>query len=165
MNQKRIIGGVVVVIVIVFGLVASFQGKQPVHEPKIEPEPIEQPLPNPYVQRLLHEFEGKMVELLNQTKTPGLAIAIVQDSSILLLKGYGLREVGTQDSVDVHTVFRLASVSKCFAPMLTGLLVEDGLLHWDDRVVQYLPDFKLKSELNTDSLRLTHVLSHTTGLP
>jgi beta-lactamase class C len=165
MNQKKIIGGLVVVVVIVFGLIFKFQGKDPVREPKIDPEPIQAALPNPYVQRLLHEYEEKMVDLLNETRTPGLAIAIVQDSTILLLKGYGLREVGTHDSVNIHTVFRLASVSKSFAPMLTGLLVEDSLLHWDDRVVQYLPSFRLKSQLSTDSLRLTHVLSHTTGLP
>lgn len=165
MNKKQVIAGSVIILVIIFGLIINFQAKDPVKKPTIKPEPIKPALPNPYVEKLLHEYEGRMMDLLHKTKTPGLAIAIVQDTSVLFLKGYGLREVGTTDSVNVHTVFRLASVSKGFAPMLTGLLVEDGLLHWDDRVIQYLPDFKLKSKLNTDSLRLTHVLSHTTGLP
>ncbi len=165
MNRTRIIGGSITVLLIIFGLIINFQAKEPVEKPKIPPQPIKAALPNPYVQKLLHEYEDKMIDLLNDTKTPGLAIAVVQDSTILFLKGYGLREVGTTDSVDVHTVFRLASVSKCFAPLLTGLLVQDNLLHWDDRVVQYLPHFELKSKANTDHLRLTHVLSHTTGLP
>jgi beta-lactamase class C len=39
------------------------------------------------------------------------------------------------------------------------------MLRWDDQVIKYLPDFELKSRESTDSLRLTHVLSHTTGLP
>lgn len=165
MNKKKIIGSVVVVFAIIFGLIIKFQGQDPIPPPKVKPAPIKPALPNPYVQKLLHDYEEKMIDLRNDTRTPGLAIAIIQDTTILFLKGYGVREVGTTDSVNIHTVFRLASVSKCFAPLLTGLLVEDSVLHWDDRVVQYLPDFRLKSQLSTDSLRLTHVLSHTTGLP
>lgn len=165
MNNKKIIGGSLVVLLIIFGLVVNFQAKKPISEPMVDPEPIKPSLPNPYVQKLLADYESKMVDLLNKTKTPGLAIAIVQDSTVIFLKGFGLRQVGTTDSVNIHTVFRLASVSKCFAPVLTGLLVEDNVLHWDDYVIQHVPDFKLKSKENTDSLKLTHVLSHTTGLP
>ena len=165
MSRRRLLGGGLVVLLIIFGLVVNFQAKEPVEEPVMPPEPIKTALPNPYVEKLLEEYEGEMLDLFQKTKTPGLAIAIVQDSTILFMKGFGLREVGTRDSVDEHTVFRLASVSKCFAPLLTGLLVEDGILQWDDRVIDHYYDFQLKSRENTDSLRLTHVLSHTTGLP
>ncbi len=165
MNKKKLIGGSLVILLIIFGLVVNFQAKEPISEPVVDPEPIKPFLPNPYIQKLLADYEGKMVDLLLKTKTPGLAIAIVQDSRVIFLKGFGLRQVGTTDSVNIHTVFRLASVSKCFAPVLTGLLVEDNVLHWDDYVIQHVPDFELKSKENTDSLKLTHVLSHTTGLP
>ena len=165
MSRKKLIGGSLAVAVIIFGLVINFQAMDPVEEPEVPPAPIKAALPNPYVEKLLREYEGEMLDLLQKTKTPGLAIAIVQDSTILFMKGYGLREVGTTDSVNEHTTFRLASVSKCFAPLLTGLLVEDSILRWNDRVVDHYYDFELKSRKNTDSLRLTHVLSHTTGLP
>ena len=121
--------------------------------------------PNPYVGQLLDQYEKTILSLKTKTRTPAIAIAIVQDSSILYLKGFGVREVGKPDSIDVNTVFRLASVSKCFAPVLTGLLVEDGVLSWDDPVIKYLPGFELKSKPFTDSLTIKHVLSHTTGLP
>jgi beta-lactamase class C len=165
MNKKRLLGGGLILFLIILGLIINFQTRDPIEEPEVEPVAIKPALPNPYVQKLLIDYEEKMIDLLQDTKTPGLAIAIVQDSSILFLKGYGVREVGKKDSVDVHTVFRLASVSKCFAPLLTGLLVEDNLLRWDDLVVQHMPGFRLKSRNSTDSLRLNHVLSHTTGLP
>jgi beta-lactamase class C len=143
----------------------NFQGRDPIEKPAVDPKPIKPALPNPYVQKLLVEYEAEMLDLLRKTKTPAVAIAIVQDSTILFMKAYGVREAGTKDSVDVHTVFRLASVSKCFAPLLTGLLVEDHILGWNDRVIEHVPDFQLKSRTNTDSLKLMHVLSHTTGLP
>lgn len=165
MSKKKFIGGSLVVLLIIFGLVVKFQAKEPVSEPVVTPEPIKPNLSNPYVEKLLAEYEDEMIDLHKKTKNPGLAIAIVQDSTILFLKGYGLREVGTTDSVNIHTVFRLASVSKCFAPVLTGLLVEDSVLNWDDCVIKHFPDFRLKSKKNTDSLKLKHVLSHTTGLP
>ena len=165
MNKKRLLGGGLVLLLIISGLIINFQTRDPIEEPEVEPVAIRPALPNPYIHKLLRDYEEKMIDLLQDTKTPGLAIAIVQDSSILFLKGYGVREVGKKDSVDVHTVFRLASVSKCFAPLLTGLLVEENLLTWDDHVVQHMPGFKLKSQASTDSLRLKHVLSHTTGLP
>jgi len=165
MSKKKLLVGSLVVLLVIFGLVIKFQAKEPVEEPKLRPEPVRTSLPNPYVEKLLATYEKDITDLLHKTKTPGLAIAIVQDSTILFMKTYGVREVGTTDSVNEHTVFRLASVSKCFAPLLTGVLVDDSVLRWEDRVTDHFPDFELKSRKNTDSLRLTHVLSHTTGLP
>lgn len=165
MSKSKIVGVCVVISLIITAVVVSLKREEPVHEPQVKPEPILSWLPNPHVTRLLAEYEKEMIELQRQTKTPGLAIAVVQDSTILMLKTFGVRDVETNDSLDVHSVFRLASVSKCFAPLLTGLLIEEGVLHWNDRVIQHLPDFKLKAKKNTDSLLLTHVLSHTTGLP
>lgn len=126
------------------------------------PEKLE---PNPYVESLLTDYENEIRDLMARTRTPGLAIVIVQDTTVIYMKGFGVREIGKSDPVDSHSVFRLASVSKCFAPILTGLLVQDGILSWNDPVVRYVPTFALKSKEHTDSLTIRHVLSHTTGLP
>lgn len=135
---------------------------------KAEPVKVNLPAsiePNPYFEDLLTHYENDVLDLQAKTKTPGYSIVVVHDTTVIYQKGFGLRQVDGQDSVDMHTVFRLASVSKCFAPILTGLLVEDGALSWDDPVVKYIPDFKLISEEQTQALTIRHVLSHTTGLP
>ena len=132
--------------------------------PSITP-PALKPDPNPFITELLAEYEKQLDSLADQSHTPGAAIAIVYDSTIIFMKGLGVRKVGTHDVVDVHTVFRLASVSKCFASFLTGILVEDSVLSWHDHVTQYLPGFSLQSNEETQKLTLAHVLSHTTGLP
>ncbi len=156
----------ILILIIICGLVINFNaGHEDVQQIQVAHELSEPPLPNPYIERLLEEYETEIKELLVETKTPALAIAIVKDNAILFMKAYGVKEADKSDSIDVHTVFRLASVSKCFAPLLTGVLVEDSVLAWDDHVVEHLPDFQLKSREDTDSLRLTHVMSHTTGLP
>lgn len=139
-------------------------------EPQIEVQPVVVDVPariepNPYFDKLLTDYENDLREQLAKTHTPGVAVAIVHDTTVLYLKGFGLRQVGTTDSVDIHSVFRLASVSKCFAPILTGILVEDGILSWDDPIIKYLPDFQFKNKEWSDKLTIRHVLSHTTGLP
>ena len=121
--------------------------------------------PNPYVQLLLAEYQKYVDKAILSGQAPGAAVVIVKDSSIIFLKGFGLKESGTTDSVNVNSVFRLGSVSKCFASVLTGTLVKDHLLDWDDKVTNYVPNFQLKHKENTDSLKIRHVLSHTIGLP
>jgi|APTNR8051073442_1049403.scaffolds.fasta_scaffold00626_22 beta-lactamase class C len=115
--------------------------------------------------RIVQEYEAYVEEALAKENVPGAAVAIVKDGKIAYLRGFGLKEVGTRDSIDVHTVFRLASLSKGFAPVLTGLMVQDGVLEWDDPVVRHVPDFQLRDKKSTEILNLRHVLSHTTGLP
>ncbi len=133
--------------------------KKEQHIPIIESEP------NPYWEIMLNDYAAYISDRMDKTNTPGAAIAIVQDSTILFLKGFGIKAIGTTDSIGINTVFRIGSVSKSFASILTGILVEEGLLSWDDLVIDYLPDFKLKSEEQTNNLQIKHILSHTTGLP
>ena len=124
------------------------------------PVPIDSSL-----QLCIHHFEHFIQHSMPQTPAPGIAVAIVKDSVIAYQKGFGLKTVGSTDSVDVNSVFRLASLSKGFAGVLTGLLVQDGCLDWDDRVVDYVPDLRLKSRKHTRQLTIRHLLNHTSGLP
>ncbi len=121
--------------------------------------------PNPFTQKVLSKYEEFVERAIRAGSSPGAAVAIVKDSSIIYLKGFGLKQIGKADSIDINTVFRLGSVSKCFASVLAGTLVNDQLFNWDDPVIKYLPDFALKSKESTAKLTVRHVLSHTIGLP
>lgn len=120
---------------------------------------------NPHLIALANEFDSAFQLLMSKHNQPGASVAVVYDSVIVLLKGYGLKEVGTTDSINVHTAYRLASVSKPFASFLTGILVEDKILGWNQTILQHWPGFKLKSSDYTKALTIRHVLSHSTGLP
>ena len=123
------------------------------------------PPPNPHLDQFITEYEHFVDSAFAASRTPGAALAIVRDTSTLYLKGLGVRKVNKKKPVDAHTVFRLASVSKGFASVMTGVLVDDQILRWDDKVTKYLPDFALNSSEQTQRINLKHVLSHTTGLP
>ncbi len=83
---------------------------------------------NPELGQLLAEYEAFLREAVGNKLAPGIAVAIIKDTSIVYLKGIGIRDEHTKDTVDIHTVFRIASVSKCFASLLTGILVDEQKL-------------------------------------
>lgn len=120
---------------------------------------------NPYEQQFIEALEDTLQYLIDDSRVPGVGIAVVKDNTPILVKGYGIRSVKQPDSVDIHTVFRLASVSKGLASGLAATLVRDTLLSWNDPVVKYLPSFALISAEQTQAVTVKHVLSHTTGLP
>jgi len=113
---------------------------------------------------VLADFDRVVRHTLEEWDLPGVAVAIVHNDSIVFMKGYGVRRMGQPEFIDTHTVFRIASLSKGFASLLTGLLVQENVLHWDDRVIQYLPNFSSKEPDNTQNLTIHHILSHTSGL-
>jgi beta-lactamase class C len=120
---------------------------------------------SPAITSLLSTYESKIDSMMEVTALPGAAIAIVKDSTIIYMKGFGVRDVNTSQPVDEHTVFRIASVSKSFSSFLTSMLVADQTLTWNDPISKFLPEFSLKHTLKNNELTIKHVLSHTTGLP
>jgi beta-lactamase class C len=120
---------------------------------------------NPHWIELLKEYQSYINEAIENGEAPGAAVTIIQDSSVLFLQGFGLSDAKEKDSVGVFSVFRLGSVSKSLASVLTGVLVQDSILNWDDKVIKYIPDFELKSKESTEQVTIRHLLSHTSGLP
>ena len=138
--------------------------------PPAQPQAWRQPLPEHAVKPLPASFdlaaiESQAEQLTWGNRVPGISMAIVQGGQILSARGYGVTDVSNPEPVDAHTVFRLASLSKAFAGTMAGLLVEDGTLRWDSRIVDYVPDFALRDPAATQALTVADVLSHRVGLP
>lgn len=113
----------------------------------------------------LDKFSADFEEGLANQRIPGGAVVIVKEGRVIFQQGFGVKESGKTEQVDEHTVFRLGSVSKGFASVLTGVLVDEGLVSWDKPVSGYLEDFKLNDSDQTDRVQIKHILSHTSGLP
>jgi CubicO group peptidase (beta-lactamase class C family) len=99
-----------------------------------------------------------------QWHAPGFAVAIVKDDKVVYQRGFGTKHLGRNDPVDEHTVFTLASTSKAFTAMALGLLVEEGKLQWDDRVVQHIPEFRVADPYVTREVTIRDLLVHRTGV-
>jgi CubicO group peptidase (beta-lactamase class C family) len=97
-------------------------------------------------------------------EVPGVAVAIVKDDTVVLVKGYGVRKLGDTIPVDARTLFGIASNTKAFTATALGLLVEEGKLAWDAPVIRYLPAFAMYDPFVTRELTVRDLLVHRSGL-
>tara|TARA_R110000868_G_scaffold36074_1_gene128398 strand:- start:59 stop:1363 length:1305 start_codon:yes stop_codon:yes gene_type:complete len=95
----------------------------------------------------------------------GAGVSIVKKDSVLITDGYGKRQINSDAAVDGGTIFRLGSLSKGFAGVLATELKDEGKLHWEDKVSDFIPEFRLGDKINTDKITLANILSHTSGTP
>jgi beta-lactamase class C len=117
------------------------------------------------IETVLSDYDSLLTFELKNAANVGAAAAIVYKNEIVYLKCFGVTQKGGKDSVNEHTVFRLASVSKTISGVLAGLLFSDSILVPDQKIVEYLPGFRLKNPEQTTQLTLAQVLSHSTGMP
>ena len=122
------------------------------------------PLKTTPVATTIREFDAFLRNCLDSMGTIGAAAVVCHDTEIAYTLTYGVRRSGTRDSINRHTVFRLASLSKGFTGVLACQLDYQGRLSLDDRVIETLPGFRLKDSVNTHDMEIRHLLSHTSGL-
>lgn len=113
----------------------------------------------------IEELDRFAKEALKQTEVPGAAVAVIQDDQIILLKGYGIRELGKEALVNPQTLFQLASVTKTFTAGAVGLLVDQKLLSWNQEAMRTFPTFTLSDIYATRYCNPKDLLAHRSGLP
>lgn len=118
------------------------------------------PVRRPYVEAIERQLEGAFLT----DEFVGLAVAVIEGPEITFLRTYGVTDTSSNNPVTPDTVFRFASVSKGFASTMVGQLVEEGRLSWNDRVADYVPDFRLRTSDATQRVTLENLLSHRVGL-
>jgi CubicO group peptidase (beta-lactamase class C family) len=65
--------------------------------------------------------------------------------------------------VDANTLFGIASNSKAFTSASLAILVDEGKIKWDDKVIKYLPNFKMYNEYVTQEFTIRDLLTHRSG--
>ncbi|MDT8309320.1 MAG: serine hydrolase, partial [Bacteroidales bacterium] len=95
---------------------------------------------------------------------PGMAIAIVDNDSIIFSAGYGVTNIYQKQKVDANTMFAVASITKTFTATAIMMLEEEGALQIDDRVTDHLPYFELYDPFVTHQMKVRDLLCHRTGL-
>jgi CubicO group peptidase (beta-lactamase class C family) len=112
----------------------------------------------------LEKIDSYIKQAMNDWKMPGFAVAIVKNDSVILAKGYGLRNIEKNDPVDENTNFMIASCSKAFTTASIARLVDQGKLKWDDPVIKYLPYFHMYDPWVTKEMTIRDLVTHRSGL-
>lgn len=95
---------------------------------------------------------------------PGISIAIVKDGKIVYAHGYGVSSLVTGKKMDENTLVGIASNSKAFTCAAIGILCDEGKLHLDDKVTDYIPEFRLYDPWVTSEFTIRDLLTHRSGL-
>ena len=109
-------------------------------------------------------IDGAVQQVLREWNVPGIALGILREDSVVLSRGYGVRTLGTPDSVNGQTLFAVASLTKAFTTLCLGMLTEDGRLLWDDNVIDHLPAFQMYDPYVTREMTVRDLLCHRSGL-
>ena len=94
---------------------------------------------------------------------PGLAITIVHDGNIVTMKGFGVKDLETNEPVNENTLFIIASNSKLFTGTALAQLDYNKKLSLDDKIIKYFPDFKLYNTYSTQLVTIKDMLAHHLG--
>lgn len=96
----------------------------------------------------------------DKTSSPGCAIGIVRNDSLIYAKGYGMANLEYGIPITPETIFHMASISKQFTAYSIVLLASEGKLNLDDDIHKYLPWFPDLKE----KITIRHLLNHTSGI-
>ena len=109
-------------------------------------------------------FDDRVESLRNQVGVPGMAIAIVENGKVTLAKGYGVKKLGSSEPVGADTIFPTGSTGKAFTVADLAILVDQGKIGWDDKVIDHLPGFQMYDPWVTREITIRDLLVHRSGL-
>jgi YD repeat-containing protein len=113
----------------------------------------------------LGDFDDFVNQALKEWKVPGAAVAVVQGDKVILLKGYGYRDLEKQLPVTPQTLFAIGSITKSFTVTTLGMEMDEGKVDWDKPVRDYLPSFKMYGPVLTEQMMIRDLITHRSGLP
>ena len=113
-------------------------------------------------------LEIKLDSVLKQAYTvfelPGFAIGIIKDNKVIYSKGFGLKKLNTNDSINSKSLFHMASVTKPFVATAIMQLVDKGKIKLESPLTDYIPYFKMK-DARYKAITIRQMLTHTSGFP
>ena len=115
--------------------------------------------------RTVEELLARIRHILDSSGTPGASLAIVRGDSVIYAGSLGLARVSPRQPATANTLFRIGSTSKLFIGLTALALEREGRLSLDRPLASALPSYRIRNDWEaTDTLRLVHLLEHTSGI-
>jgi len=108
-------------------------------------------------------IDNYVTKALTEWKIPGVAVCVVKDGKVTFMKGYGVKEMGTNDKVDENTLFMIGSNTKAFTATALAMLDAEKKLSLDDKVQKWLPDFTMYDPWVAKEANIRDLLCHRLG--
>lgn len=113
----------------------------------------------------LKNLEKSYEQLIDKYKAPGVIIALSEKDKKVYQSAKGYRDIEASLPITDDTVLGLASVTKSFTCCAIMHLQENQKLSVYDKVIDYLPEFRLHHENRIDQISIHHFMTHSSGFP
>ncbi len=107
------------------------------------------------IKKLIYKYLKKM-------NTPGISISVAKDGKLLYHQGFGARNLEKNLPMTPSTMIGIGSCTKSFTALGVMQLVEEGKFSLEDDVSTLLD---IEMPKLTTSIKLKHILSHSSGIP
>ncbi len=117
-----------------------------------------------YPQLKTTEIDAHITDAMEKFGVVGMSVGIIKDGQIIHSKGYGIQTLKEKKRIDEQTQFAIASNTKAFTSTALAILVDEGKLNWNDKVIKYIPEFKMHDTYITAHFTISDLLCHRSGL-
>ena len=115
--------------------------------------------------RVVAELEPEIQRTLLEGKIPSASIALIAGDKVIWTGAYGYSNLWARTPATPSTVYLIGSTFKAMSTVALLQQMEQGKFKLDDRVNDYLTDFKIQNEDPQHPVTFRHLLTHTSGLP
>ena len=117
-----------------------------------------------FLESLVAAWEAGIPQWLQETKMPAVSIAIIRDGQLAWRRAFGVKDTGTNEPVDIDSVFAACSDTKPVFAYGVLKLCEKGVLNLDTPLTKYTSR-RITADPRVELITARHVLNHTTGFP
>jgi CubicO group peptidase (beta-lactamase class C family) len=103
------------------------------------------------------------VAFCEASKIPGYLAGVYHDGDQIVVS-HGVANLATGAPMHEDTGFLFGSITKVMTATLVHQQVERGSIHLDERVITYLPEFRLTTPSAAEQIRVRNLLDHTNGI-
>ena len=115
--------------------------------------------------RVVPELEPEIQRALLAGNIPSATVALIAGDKVIWTNAYGYSNLWARTPATPNTVYLIGSTFKAMSTIALLQQMEQGKFKLDDRVNDYLTDFKIQGEDPQHPVTFRHLLTHTSGLP
>ena len=119
----------------------------------------------PNVERVVAELEPEIQRMLVEGKIPSASIALISGDKVIWTGAFGYSNLWARTPATPSTTYVIGSTFKAMSTVALLQQMEQGEFKLDDKVNDYLTDFKIQKEDPKNPVTFRHLLTHTSGLP
>src|SRR5436190_22523186 len=117
------------------------------------------------IDRVVAGLEPEIQRTLLAGNIPSASIALISGNQVIWSGAYGYSNLWARIPATPNTVYLIGSTFKAMSTIALLQQMEQGKFKLDDRVNDYLTDFKIQNEDPQHPVTFRHLLTHTSGLP